>query len=241
MGTAWRRTAPAILASNVTVVLALLTLAPAVTPGLHGLGVSSAIVLAAVLFALPPLLAVCGRKVFWPFIPHPGAEGRDGRVWRAIAFRVARRPAASLLGGVALLAVMAVGLSCTSVGLDQTERFRVRSESAAGLEVLSARFPAGEAQPIHVIADSAAVDEVLSAVDGVEGVVRAHEAGTSGDGTLARTTVAGEYAGLLGPLVGGVFAFGIARGRLQVLRVGDSPPLLPTAVEVSPDCPPPLW
>ncbi len=67
LATAWRATVPAILASNVTVVLALLTLVLAVIPGTNGLGVSSAIglliALAAVLFLLPPLLAVCGRKV----------------------------------------------------------------------------------------------------------------------------------------------------------------------------------
>lgn len=79
LSAAWRHTAPAILASNVTVVLALLTLVLAVIPGTHGLGVSSAIglliALAAVLFLLPPLLAVCGRNVFWPFIPRPGELG----------------------------------------------------------------------------------------------------------------------------------------------------------------------
>nr|WP_231980299.1 MMPL family transporter [Tessaracoccus coleopterorum] len=82
LSTAWRMTAPAIVASNVTVVLALLTLVLAVIPGTHGLGVSSAIGLAialvAVLFVLPPFLAVCGRKVFWPFVPRPG-EARSRR------------------------------------------------------------------------------------------------------------------------------------------------------------------
>lgn len=195
---AWRRTAPAILASNVTVVLALLTLVLAVIPGTHGLGVSSAIglliALTAVLFLLPPLLAVCGRGVFWPFVPRPGQARTQGRAWRALATRVVRRPALSLIGGVALLAVMATGLIGTSVGLDQIEKFRVQSESATGLEVLSQHFPAGEAQPILVVADSDHADDVLTAIDDVEGVVRAHPAGETADGSLTKLMVTSEYA-----------------------------------------------
>ncbi|WCD92862.1 MMPL family transporter [Microbacterium sp. nov. GSS16] len=195
---AWRRTAPAILASNVTVVLALLTLVLAVIPGTHGLGVSSAIglliALTAVLFLLPPLLAVCGRGVFWPFVPRPGQARTQGRAWRALASRVVHRPALSLIGGVALLAVMATGLIGTSVGLDQIEKFRVQSESATGLEVLSQHFPAGEAQPILIVADSDHADDVLTAIDDVEGVVRAHPAGETTDGSLTKLMVTSEYA-----------------------------------------------
>ncbi|BDZ39815.1 MMPL family transporter [Microbacterium suwonense] len=222
LSTAWRHTAPAILASNITVVLALLTLVLAVIPGTHGLGISSAIglliALAAVLFLLPPLLAVCGRRVFWPFVPHPDqtyrleqthrldqthrpgestgpAESpRFGRAWRRIASGVVRRPVVSLLAGVALLAVMAAGLLGTSVGLDQIEKFRVQSESAAGLEVLSGHFPPGEAQPIFVVADSARADDVVAAVQDVDGVVRAHPAGTTEDGALTRIMVTSDYA-----------------------------------------------
>ena len=65
---AWRATVPAIVASNVTVVLSLLTLVLAVIPGTRGLGLACAlglvIALAAVLLVLPPALAVCGRRGF---------------------------------------------------------------------------------------------------------------------------------------------------------------------------------
>ncbi len=91
LSTAWRRTAPAILASNLTVVLALLTLVLAVIPGTHGLGVSSAIgllvALASVLFLLPPCWrcadGTCsGRSSLVPELPH-GAAGCGGRSRRA--------------------------------------------------------------------------------------------------------------------------------------------------------------
>ncbi|MBS3182413.1 MMPL family transporter [Leucobacter manosquensis] len=198
LSAAWRKTVPAILASNVTVVLALLTLVLAVIPGTHGLGISSAIglliALAGVLFLLPPLLAVCGRKVFWPFVPRPGETPRQGRAWRSIASGVVRRPIASLLAGTALLAVMMTGLFGTSVGLDQVEKFRVQSESATGLEILSDHFPAGEAQPIFIVSNTTEADEVLDAVGGVAGVVRAHPIGTTDDESLTKIMVTSEYA-----------------------------------------------
>src|SRR5690606_40581008 len=100
MSTAWRKAAPAIVASNATVVLALLTLVLAVIPGTHGLGVSSAIGLlvavASVLFLLPPLLVVCGRQVFWPFVARPTATRatarQHGRGWRRVASQALEPP-----------------------------------------------------------------------------------------------------------------------------------------------------
>ncbi|GGD68068.1 MMPL family transporter [Microbacterium murale] len=198
LSAAWRKTMPAILASNITVVLALLTLALAVIPGTRGLGISSAvgllIALAAVLFALPPLLAVCGRRVFWPFVPKPGANAEQGKVWKGIATSVMRRPWLSLGAGVLVLAVMGAGLVGTTVGLNQVEKFRVQSESAAGLEVLGDHFPPGESQPIFIVANTAEAESVLDSVDEVDGVVRAHPIGETTDGEFTKIMVTGEYA-----------------------------------------------
>ncbi|HET8780592.1 MAG TPA: MMPL family transporter, partial [Agromyces sp.] len=198
LATAWRATAPAIIASNVTVVLALATLVLAVIPGTRGLGIASAVglvmALAAVLFALPPLLAVCGRGVFWPFVPRPGQARQQGRVWGGIATRVVRRPVVAIVAGAALLAVMAMGLFGTSIGLSQTEKFRVASESAAGLETLAEHFPPGEAQPMFVVANTAAADEVASAVEQVDGVVRVTPLAASESGELTKLLVTGEPA-----------------------------------------------
>ena len=194
---AWRKTVPAILASNLTVVLALLTLLFAAIPTTRGTGIPAAlgllIALAAVLFVLPPVLAVCGRKLFWPFVPRPGQSREQGLAWRRIASGVVRRPVASLVAGAALLAVMALGLVGTSVGLNQVEKFRVQSESAAGLEVLSEHFPPGEAQPILIVANTAQADSVVSAAREVPGVVRAHPLDVTADGALTSIMVTSEY------------------------------------------------
>ncbi|WP_447948696.1 MMPL family transporter [Microbacterium maritypicum] len=195
---AWRATAPAIVASNVTVVLALSTLALAVIPGTRGLGIASAvgllIALAAVLLVLPPALAVCGRRLFWPFAPRVGDIAATGRVWGAVAQRVSRRPWVPLVGGLALLGVLAGGLAGASVGLTQVEKFRVVSESAAGLTVLGDHFPAGEAQPMIVIGDTAEADALVAAIDDVPGVLRVSATGESSDGALTRLLVVGEPA-----------------------------------------------
>ena len=73
---AYRGAVPAIFASNITVVLALLTLLLATLPNYRSLGIAAAVglIIAVVyaLIALPAALAVCGRGLFWPFIPRPG-------------------------------------------------------------------------------------------------------------------------------------------------------------------------
>lgn len=198
MARAWRRTVPAIVASNVTVVISLLTLTLAVIPRTRGLGVAAAVGLAialgAVLFMLPPLMAVVGRRVFWPFVPAPGAPQRDGRFWGRIAESVSRRPARALAGGLVVLIVMAAGLIGSSVGLTQVEKFRTPTDSAVGLDVLSAHFPPGEAQPMMVVARTSAADSVVAAADGVEGVVRANVVGQTADGQWSSVMVTGRFA-----------------------------------------------
>ena len=78
LGVAVRHAGPAIVASNATVVLALLTLVFASSPSTRSLGVQAAsgLVVAAVfvLLVLPPLLALFGKRLFWPFIPRVGDE-----------------------------------------------------------------------------------------------------------------------------------------------------------------------
>ncbi|MGX1769933.1 MMPL family transporter [Dietzia sp. NPDC055343] len=79
---AYRGAVPAILASNITVVLALLTLLLATLPNYRSLGISAAVgLIIAVIFALvalPAALAVCGRGLFWPFIPRPATPAATG-------------------------------------------------------------------------------------------------------------------------------------------------------------------
>ena len=196
LAVAWSHTVGAILASNLTVVLSLLTLVLAVIPGTHGLGITSAIglltALAGVLLLLPPMLAIVGRGAFWPSIPRYGAAVRRDGVWRRVATAVVRRPLVSAGAGIALLAIMAAGLFGVKVGLDQRDRFRVQSESAAGLETLSQHFPPGEAQPILIVANEDKADDVVAAVEDREGIVRAGEIDTHNG--LSKIMVTSDYS-----------------------------------------------
>ncbi|MGW0163423.1 MMPL family transporter [Mycobacterium sp. NPDC003323] len=185
--TAVRAAGPAILASNATVVLALLTLAFATAPSNRSLGVQAAsgLVVAAifVLLVLPPFLGLFGRKLFWPFIPEVGAKAlTDNGVWHRIASWVAHRPGWVSGGALAALAALCLGLVGTPVGLTQTEQFRVQAESVGGFETLSQHFPSGLTDPTVVIAPTVDAAGVSQALESTPGVVSARPAGTSDTG-----------------------------------------------------------
>lgn len=193
LAAAWRHTTPAIVAGNLTVVVALAGLLLASIPSTRGLGIASAvgllIAVVAVLTLLPAALAICGRAVFWPFVPRPGVqrETRDG-IFVRLARGVLRRPAAVVAVSLALLGVLSAGLIGTRVGLDQSQRFTSATESAAGLEELGEHFPAGAAQPLLVVADGGHAAAVASAARAVAGV-RSVEA-ASGDPVVRVVTQA---------------------------------------------------
>ncbi len=188
-----RRAGPAILASNVTVVAALLVLLLASVPSTRSLGVMAAlgllIAVVFVLLALPAALALCGRNVFWPFVPRADDRDTAGEgVWHAIAARVVRRPALIAGSAIAVLAVCATGLLTTQVGLSQTEQFRVSAESVEGFDALAQHFPSGSSDPAIVLARGTAAAGVEEAFRRTEGVVLTWQTGTSPTG-LTRWSV----------------------------------------------------
>ena len=179
--------APAILASNATVVLALLTLILAVTPSTRSLGICAGcgLVVAAVfvLLVLPPLLVWCGRKVFWPFIPRlTDAPTTTTGAWHRVATAVCRRPALVCTVAAAALTVSAAGLLGTGIGLSQTEQFRLEADSVTGFDTLAEHFPGGAAGPAIVIGSAARTAQIQHAVTAVPGIVSAVPAGASPSG-----------------------------------------------------------
>ncbi|OBH81996.1 hypothetical protein A5681_23950 [Mycobacterium scrofulaceum] len=187
-----RMAGPAIVASNATVVLALLTLLFASTPSTRSLGALGAcgLVVAAVsaLTILPPLLVLCGRRLFWPFVPRPeDAVTADSGAWQRIAEWVNRRPAVVAAVAIAGLAVLATGLLGTRIGLSQTEQFRVHADSVSGYDVVAAHFPAGLVNPTLVIAPTAS--RVPEAIRATPGVVSATESGRSSSGLMKWSVV----------------------------------------------------
>jgi putative drug exporter of the RND superfamily len=185
-----RRAGPAIVASNATVVLALLTLLFASTPSTRSLGALAAcgLVVAAVsvLVVLPPLLGLCGRRLFWPFIPqtdgHLDRDSVDSGPWHRIAESVARRPVLVATAAVVTLAALATGLLGAHVGLTQTQQFRVKADSVSGYDVVSKHFPAGLTNPTLVIAPTSQAPQVQRAIGSTPGVVSVTEAGPPASG-----------------------------------------------------------
>ena len=189
-----RRAGPAIIASNATVVLALLTLLLASSPSTRSLGVQAAagLIVAAlfVLLVLPPLLALFGKRLFWPFVPKTGGESlTDTGVWHRIAAGVARHPASVAGVAIAALLVLCTGLHGTSVGLSQTEQFRVRAESVTGYQTLAAHFPGGLTDPTRVVAATDRAGDVQRAITATPGVVSATESGHSPAGATQWSVV----------------------------------------------------
>jgi RND superfamily putative drug exporter len=179
---------PAILASNATVVLALLTLLLAVTPSTRSLGVCAAcgLLVAAVfvLLLLPPLLALCGRLVFWPFIPRAGdAQTTTTGAWHRVAEAVGNRPRLVCAVAVTLLAALGTGVLATPVGLSQVQQFRVRADSVNGFDTLAAHFPQGTADPAIVIAPTAQAPQFAETITSIPGVVSVTPAGQTETGS----------------------------------------------------------
>jgi putative drug exporter of the RND superfamily len=160
MQRAVRRAGPAILASGLTVSLAMLVLVLADAGNTKSLGPVAAIsvfsAMVAGLTLLPTLLTIFGRKGFWPrsstvvYDPEH-AEVIHSGPWRRFGDRVLHRPgpALAVTGSVFLLG--ALGLFAYKVDYSSTTFFKKSVESVEGFKVMSDNFPAGTLSPTTVI------------------------------------------------------------------------------------------
>lgn len=189
MARALRAAGPAIAASGLTVILALLTLLAAVLGGDKALGVGGAIGIATALVfglvALPAALVIAPRGIFWPLTPRvegePGrASAQTGRIWRRIGEATAQRPWPVIAASLVLLAVLATGLRGVQLGLSQAQTFRTTAESVTGLATLARAFPAGEADPVVIVTHPRQVDMVRRAARRTPGVASAELGDRSG-------------------------------------------------------------
>jgi RND superfamily putative drug exporter len=186
MARAVSRTGPTILASGLTVSLAMLTLTLADAQLTSTLGPVAAIGVFSGMLAgltlLPALLTMFGRKGFWPrsatvaYDPEGSMVTRQG-LWRRIGDRVLKRPGLAL--GVTAIAFVggALGLLAYNVDYSTTNFFKKSVESVEGFELMEQAFPAGTLAPTTVLveredgpiddSDLAAVAQDVAAVDRV--------------------------------------------------------------------------
>jgi len=178
MALALRTAGPAIFASGMTVIAALLCLTLADVNGTSGLGpigaLGIAVAMLAMLTLLPAWLVIWDRGAFWPRVPRFGTEGTDEThgAWRRVGDRVARNPRRVWLGTIALLLVLSLGLLNFDDGLTSGNSFRGDVEAVAGQKLLAKGFPSGANAPTEVIVpDAARVEAVRAAVAKAPGVV----------------------------------------------------------------------
>ncbi|WP_110180887.1 MMPL family transporter [Nocardioides solisilvae] len=178
MAVAVTRTAEPVFASATTVVLGLLTLLLSVFPPTRGLGLACAIgILIAALFVmvvLPAALVVFGRWIFWPRVPREGdpALVDSKSIWRSVGSTVAKAPRAFVAGTLVVLALMTVGLTQVTTGLEPSDQFLDTPEAITAADRLGESFPAGTTDPVQVVTRADA-DDVLGAVEGVDGIASA--------------------------------------------------------------------
>ncbi len=187
MRTAVVTAGPAIIASAGTVALSLLMLLFATLVGNGALGaacsIGIAIALLLVLGVLPAALVLCGRKVFWPFIPRyvePENRGEGGHpIWGRIGSAVQRRPWWIGTAAVLLIVVLSAGLTGVKIGLSQTDQFVGNPESVRAQHLLAETFPADSRGQLVVLARDADASTASRIAASVNGVTSVRVAGTA--------------------------------------------------------------
>ncbi|MBA3746154.1 MAG: MMPL family transporter [Solirubrobacterales bacterium] len=197
MALALKTAGPAIFASGLTVVAALLCLSLAKVNGTSGLGpigaLGIAVAMIAMLTLLPALLVVCGRRIFFPFIPRyeeaAGTAATRGS-WRRLGDRIALSPRKVWAGVVALLLVLSLGILNFDDGLTSGNSFRDDVEAVQGQKLLDKSFPSGANAPTDIIVrDLLRTEPVRSAVADVPGVESIRPGGTSTDTVLLKAVL----------------------------------------------------
>jgi RND superfamily putative drug exporter len=186
MAFALRRTAPAILASAGTVVIALLCLLLSKLNSNAGLGTVAAVGIACTFITmttlLPTLLVFAGRRAFWPFVPRYGVAGHDeDGLWSRVGRASARRPRVVWVGTTLALGVLCLGLiSLDAHGLSSAGQFTNTPDSVRGQRIVNAHYPAGEGNPIVIIGKANAETALRRVAVGTSGVVQAAPVGSAG-------------------------------------------------------------
>ena len=115
---------------------------------------------------LPALLVICGRWVFWPFIPRFGTEEpTESGFWARTGNRIAPRPRKVWIITTGVLLVVALGalrLDTSGIPNDETYVPGHDVESVAGNELLVEHGLVDASSPIQIVANADQADEVVA-------------------------------------------------------------------------------
>ncbi|MCX4985540.1 MMPL family transporter [Streptomyces sp. NBC_00572] len=173
------RVGSAITSAALTIVAAFATLGVASFGQFRVLGpavaISVMVMLLASLTFMPALLAVTGRRMFWPSqalkrAPREGSAGRFGDT-------VARRPLAVTVGAIVLLGALAAGMAGMKMDYSAGSGGTGTPAAATAAEI-SGALPAGVSDPTEVYVTSGdggaldrhAVDVMVKALSRTQGV-----------------------------------------------------------------------
>ncbi|MFC8491619.1 MMPL family transporter [Streptomyces sp. NPDC057235] len=173
------RVGTAVTSAALTIVAAFATLGVATFGQFRVLGpsvaVSVLVMLVASLTLMPALLAVAGRRMFWPSrtLSKTGRTGPASRTGELVA----RRPLLVLVASVALLGALAVGMAGVRMDFGTGGTPHGTAAAATAREIADA-LPAGVSDPttVYVTADDgrpldpAGLDFLRRALSGVPGV-----------------------------------------------------------------------
>ncbi|MFI1455478.1 MMPL family transporter [Streptomyces roseus] len=193
------RVGTAVTSAALTIVAAFSTLAVASFGQFRVLGpaiaVSVLVMLLGSLTLMPALLAVSGRKMFWPSrgLRREPPEGMAGRVGR----RVAARPVTMVLASLALLGALAAGLAGMHTDYGPGGGGDASTAAARTAAEISRSLPAGVSEPTTVFVTASGGGKVATgslgglskALAAIDGVGQVAPAVPSQDGRAARIDV----------------------------------------------------
>ncbi|MEU1290361.1 MMPL family transporter [Kitasatospora sp. NPDC005856] len=164
----------AVVFAGLTVVIALAGLFVVGIPLLTQMGLAAAgTVVMAVLIAvtlIPALLGICGRRI-GPARPRRRRAAANGGPRPGLGVRwarfVVRRPVAVLLGGVALLGVVAVPAASLDMGLPGDESKPVSTTQRRAYDLISEGFGPGYNGPLTVVVQADGGGSAQAAAHGV--------------------------------------------------------------------------
>ncbi len=174
------RVGTAVTSAALTIVAAFATLGVASFGQFRVLGPAIALSVLVMLFGsltfMPALLAVTGRRMFWPSRAHR-REPRGGSAARLAAW-IVRRPLAAALASVALLGALAAGMAGIRMDYGSGGAGGGRTAAAATAAEISRAMPAGVSDPVSVYVSASdgaplstgRVAALSGALAGVEGV-----------------------------------------------------------------------
>ena len=193
LDTALGETWEAIAASGLTVTLAVLTLLFAEYGDYRSfapvLGFGVFVTLIAGLTLMPALLALLGRRAFWPRVPREG-DATEHKAWRRVAETVAAAPKRSAAVVAAVLVVLALGCLLYSPRFSFTEDFLKDMPSKQGYALLEQHFPKGSLAPTTVLIKTPQAPPefvtgmITGALNKAPGVAAAFPTGTADGGKL---------------------------------------------------------